>query len=227
MERKCVSCGADPGAGSFCQHCGARQPDAESAPAADQTPAAPPPEPSPPPPPPPQQPAQQPSPKRRGLGLGCLIVAIVVLGVVGVGGYIAWNFVNDEVLPGLEDATEAFSPLSESPPGPCFDIEERSGVLTGFEEVSCDGPRQAEVSFAALFEDGPFPGDQHLVDSATATCLTAFENYVGISPEQSAYDVDWMVPNENLWTSGVRNGICLVVTDDGSVLNGTVKGSNR
>lgn len=159
--------------------------------------------------------------------MGCLIVGIVVLGVVGVGGYLAWNFVNDEVLPGLEDATDAFSPVSESPPGPCFDIEEQDGVLTGFEEVSCDGPRQAEVSFAALFEDGQFPGDQHLVDSATATCLTAFENYVGISPEQSAYDVEWMVPTEELWASGVRNGICLVVTDDGSVLTGTVKGSNR
>jgi hypothetical protein len=28
-----------------------------------------------------------------------------------------------------------------------------------------------------------------------------------------------------MWAQGVRNGICLVVSDDGSVLTGTIKGS--
>jgi Septum formation len=170
---------------------------------------------------------QQAPPKRRGLRLGCLIVGIIVIAVLGVGGYLVWNFVNDEVLPGLEGTSDVFGPVSESPPGPCYDIQADDGVLTGWDEVSCDGPRQVEVSFAALFEDGPFPGDQHLVDSATNTCLTAFENYVGVSPDESIYDVDWMVPTEELWASGVHNGICLVVADDGSALTGTIKGSNR
>jgi hypothetical protein len=159
--------------------------------------------------------------------MGCLIVGVIVLGGLAAGAFLVWNFFNDEVLPGLEDATEVFSPLSESPPGPCYDIESESGVLTGWTEVTCEGPRQLEVSFAALFEDGAFPGDQHLVDSATKTCRTAFENYVGVSPQQSAYDVEWLVPTEELWASGVRNGICMVVADDGSPLTGTIKGSNR
>ena len=219
MERICASCGSDPGAGAFCQYCGTRQPDPAPPPSPDASPAG-----QPPATPPliPNVPA-----KRQGFRLGCLIAAVIILGGLGVGAFLVWNFVNNEVLPGLEEATDAFSPLSESPPGPCFDIQASNGVLTGWEEVACDGERDVEVSFAALFEDGPFPGDQHLVDSATNTCRRAFENYVGIPPDQSEYDVEWMVPTEDQWASGVRNGICLVVADDGSPLTGIVKGSNR
>lgn len=159
--------------------------------------------------------------------MGCLVVALVFLVALGVGGFFAWNFVNDEVLPGIEGATEVFSPVSESPPGPCFDIESANGILTGWDEISCEGPRELEVTFAALFEDGPFPGDQHFVDSANGTCRTAFENYIGISPEQSAFDMEWMVPTEEQWAAGVRNGICFAVSDDGSPITGTIKGSNR
>lgn len=118
-----------------------------------------------------------------------------------------------------------FTPVSESPPGPCYDLETEDGVLLGWSDVSCSGTRQVEVSFAALFEEGPYPGDDYLADTADDTCTTAFENYVGVSPEQSAYGVDWLLPTEAMWSAGVRKGICLVVADDGSPLTGTVKGS--
>ena len=155
------------------------------------------------------------------------MAGVVVLGLVVVGAYLAWQFVSDEVLPGIEETTELFTPLSESPPGPCFDLETESGVVTGWNEVSCEGPRQVEVSFAALFEEGPFPGDDYLNDNGADTCLNAFETYVGISPDQSEYDVNWLVPTEDQWADGVRKGICLVVRDDGSPLTGTVKGSEK
>lgn len=168
----------------------------------------------------------QPAPKKRS---GCrtlfLIIALGVIVLVGVGGYLGWRFLNDEVLPGIQESTGPFSPLSESPPGPCFDLESEGGILTEWDEVPCEGTRQVEVSFAATFEDGLYPGDDFLTDTAASTCLTAFENYVGVSPEQSAYDVDWLLPTEDMWIDGVRNGICLVVADDGSTLSGTIKGS--
>lgn len=125
----------------------------------------------------------------------------------------------------MQETTGQLSSLNEAPPGPCYDIATEDGILTDWTEVSCDGPRQVEVSFAASFEEGPYPGDQYLTDTAADTCTTAFENYVGATPEQSAYDLDWLVPTEAMWADGVRNGICLVVADDGSALTGTVKGS--
>ena len=145
--------------------------------------------------------------------------------LLAAGGFFGWRFINDEVLPGIEETAEIFSPISESPPGPCYDIETDNGVLTEWTEVSCSGPRQIEVSFAALFEERPFPGDDYLLNSAADSCLTAFENYVDVSPELSAYDLDWLLPTEAMWADGVRKGICLIVSDDGSALTGTVKGS--
>lgn len=219
MERKCPSCGADPGAGAFCQHCGTRLSDEGAQTGSEQpgTPGA--------PAPVAPQPVQQTPKKRSGLRTGCLVVGLLALAAVVIGAYFAWRFVSDEILPGIEETTELFEPVSESPPGPCFDLETENGVLTNWNEVSCDGPRQVEVSFAALFEEGPFPGDDYLNDNAAETCLNAFETYVGISPEQSEYDVNWLVPTESQWADGIRKGICLVVSDDGSVLTGTVKGS--
>ena len=148
-----------------------------------------------------------------------------MFGLLAVAAYFGWRFVNDEILPGIEETADVFTPVSESPPGPCYDLEAENGVLIDFTEVSCSGTRQVEVSFAALFEEGPYPGDEYLADTAEDTCTTAFENYVGVSPEQSAYGVDWLLPTEDMWSSGVRKGICLVVADDGSALTGTVKGS--
>lgn len=225
VERTCPSCGADPGAGSFCQHCGTRQPDGAGPAAGDSQDTPQTPESAPQPVAP--QPVQQTPKKRSGLRTGCLVAGLIVLAVVVVGVYLVWQFVSDEILPEVQEATEAFTPLSESPPGPCFDLESDDGVLTGWNEVSCNGPRQVEVSFAALFEDGPFPGNDYLTENASETCLNAFETYVGISPEQSQYDVNWLIPTEDQWENGNRKGICLVVSDDGSTLTGTVKGSER
>ena len=218
-ERKCPSCGADPGSGSFCQHCGSSL--VEGAEPSD--PAAPVAAPSPPP----QSVAPEPAPKRRGLQ-GCLIAGVIVLVLLVAGAFWVWRYISNEILPGVQETTDQFTSLSESPPGPCFDIEVAGGLLTDWTEVSCDGSRDAEVSFAAAFEaDGPYPGDDYLTDTAADTCQTAFENYVRVSPEQSAYDVDWLVPTEDMWADGVRNGICLVVADDGSAITGTVKGSEQ
>lgn len=154
--------------------------------------------------------------------MGAIGVAAVI-----VGGFFIWRFVSNEVLPELDETTDAFTAFSDAPPGPCFDVVAEGGVLIDWTEVSCDGPRQVEVTFAAAFEDGPFPGDAYLTESATTTCLNAFENYVGLTPEQSSYDYDWLLPTEDQWTNGLRNGICLVVADDGSTLTGTVKGSEQ
>lgn len=229
MERKCEPCGADPGVGAFCQHCGARQP-TDGAPAIpDSPPTPPPPTPDPPQavvPTPPLIPGQQTPVKRSGCRSGCLAVSVIAIVLVAVGGFLAWRFFNNEVLPGLQATVEEVDALSQAPPGPCYDLETDGGFLTGWTEVPCTGPRQVEVSFSASFEDGPFPGDEYLTDTAADTCVASFERYVGISPEQSAYDADWLLPTEEMWASGSRQGICLVVSDDGSALTATVKGSD-
>jgi Septum formation len=235
VERTCISCGRDPGTGSFCQHCGTRQPESvpEQPAATPQPPAPPPQQPEPAVPAPTQSPTavtppnivQGAQPKRSGCRTGCLVLAGIAFVLVVVGGYLGWRFFNDEVLPGVQETADQFNAASETPPGPCYDLETDGELLTGWTEVSCSGPRQVEVSFAALFDDGPFPGDEYMTNTAASTCLAAFERYVGTSPDASAYGVDWLLPTEEMWANGTRQGICLVVADDGSSLEGVVKGS--
>lgn len=154
---------------------------------------------------------------------------IVVVGVLAllVGGFFAWRFFNEEVRPQIDEATGSLTPFSETPPGPCVNVESADGLLASWDEVSCDGPRQAEVTYSAAFNDGPFPGQDYLENQASDTCRDAFEGYVGVAPEQSAYEFSWMVPTEETWAAGSRHGICFVVAGDGDVLTGVVKGSGE
>jgi len=155
-------------------------------------------------------------------------VTVVVVALLVIGAFVVWRIINDHVLPTVQEATDQFSTFSDVPPGPCYDLEvDDDNILTDWSEVSCSGPRQVEVSFAAQFEGGAFPGDDYLAGEAADTCAAAFENYVGIPEEQSVYRLDWIVPTENTWTSGDRQGTCLVVSEDGAALSGTVKGSER
>lgn len=224
MERVCPTCGRDPGAGSFCQHCGANLGEASSPLASQPQPA---PAPQAAPATPPNIVQQSPTKGRGFFGLGCLVSVFVLLALIVGGGFIGWRIFNDNVLPAIDEATASLNDSSESPPGPCYDLVTESGFLSGWTEVSCSGSRQVEVTFGALFNDGPFPGDEYLAAEAADTCAGAFESYVGISAEESQYEMNWLVPTEETWADGNRDGICLVVSADGSALTGIVKDSGQ
>ena len=231
MQHTCGSCGREAGSGSYCQHCGSQLSDGPE--------AIPTPSPTPDPQPRPQsvapttddeptaQPAPPARPQRSGWLTGCLIASVVVAALLVVGGYFGWRFFNDEILPEIQEVTGEAIPFSETPPGPCIDLEAESGLLADWTEASCDGPRNAEITYSAAFNDGPYPGDQYLADQATITCRDAFEGYVGIPPDQSRYGFSWIVPTEETWANGSRHGICLVIPGDGGVLTGVIKGAEE
>lgn len=255
LEPTCPSCGQDPGSGKFCQHCGTAL-DADPAPDPGPT-APPPPEPEPqpaaaapqadPPAPPAAPIAAEPAKKSRW-GIGCLVVALVLVGVVGVGGFFVWQWFDSEVLPQFRDTADSLSDatggleelgsgleeletlenlvtIEDAPPGPCYDFDLVDGFVDGFDEVSCEGEREVEVAFASDFEPGTYPGLDTLNEQAEASCDNIFERYVGVSQDESRYRASWLVPTEEMWVGGNLQGVCLIVSDDGSPLSGTVKGS--
>ncbi len=166
--------------------------------------------------------------KRSGCLTGGLVVGGLIVLAVIVGGFFAWRFFEDEIQPEIEEATSSgLIPFSETPPGPCIDVEGENGVLLSWSEASCDGPRSAEITYSAAFNDGPFPGDEYLAENAERTCRDAFEGYVGIPPDRSQYNFSWIVPTEQTWAAGARHGICVVVPEDGDKLTGVIKGSEE
>lgn len=127
----------------------------------------------------------------------------------------------------MEEVVDEFGTVAmvPGPPGPCYDLEVEGGLVTGWTEVACDGPRDVEAFFWAEFEDEPFPGDEYLADAAADTCTEAFAVYVGTTVDQSRYAIDWLVPSADTWAGGDREAVCLVTSGTDSPLTETVKGS--
>lgn len=162
-----------------------------------------------------------------------LIVVVVVLGLVAVGGLFAWRFIETEILPtvqgfqGMEEMVGQFETIDlvPGPPGPCFDMQVDGGLVTGWDEVPCSGPRDVESFFFAEFRDEAFPGDDYLADAAAHTCGEAFIVYVGTTVDASQHGLNWLVPSAQTWADGDRTAMCLIVAGDGEPITGIVKGS--
>lgn len=156
------------------------------------------------------------------------MTAVVVVAVTVVLGFAGWWWFNNNVRPQVEHAIDEFDAAMtemQAEPGPCLDLNVSNGVVDGWTEIDCDNPHNLEVTYWATFDDGPFPGDDYLAERALATCSDAFAGYVGLSPDDSVYDVRWVVPSAASWGSGDRHGVCLAVSDE--PMQETIKGSNR
>jgi hypothetical protein len=252
MDPSCGTCGREPGAGAFCQHCGAdlslarptaaevEGDDANVAQGTDSgaapTPGAPP----PPPPPqvvyvqaPPESTPQPSSGSKKGCASGCGITVLVALLAVAVAAFLGWRWYQANVAPTVEGIGTAFEDSfgdfaqSGDAVGPCFDLEfDDDGVVSTWSEVDCGGSRDAEVFHRWTFRDGSYPGMEALEAEAFDTCVGWFEDYVGVPYSESSLRVNWLVPTDTLWADGRREGVCTVGAAQGPLI-GPVKGSAR
>ncbi len=88
----------------------------------------------------------------------------------------------------------------------------------------CNSPHEFEVAGLMIREDVTgieFPGRLDLISNAQIGCETAFEQQVGTAYFDSAaeIDLDTITPSANTWDEGDRTVICLIVGQDGGVLN--------
>ena len=90
--------------------------------------------------------------------------------------------------------------------------------------VPCDQPHDTEVVASVLLDDGDFPGDDAVTAAAEDKCLAAFEQYVGISYDDSALEYSYYSPTEGSWTSGDREILCTVYDPNGKI-TGSLKGA--
>jgi hypothetical protein len=113
--------------------------------------------------------------------------------------------------------------------GDCFG-DFSGGTVSDVDKVDCDEPHQNEVY--AVFDsesDGDFPGEGDLSDEAEEECLgDRFEDYVGLSYDQSRYFASPIVPSEESWEeSDDREIVCYLHEQDGSDIDGSVEGSEE
>jgi Septum formation len=113
--------------------------------------------------------------------------------------------------------------------GECFERPEDLGSIEDFDTVDCDEAHFGEVYETFDVEGDDFPGDEAIAQQSEERCLAAYETYVGIPYEESAFGYFSIKPSEESWNEADdREVICVLTALDGeSELTGSKKGSNE
>lgn len=96
--------------------------------------------------------------------------------------------------------------------GDCFDTES----ITTVDEVTvidCARAHAFEVFGVSDYDAGSdeeFPGEQPLKDAADEACRAAFEDYVGIPYDDSAWSATFVNPSQATWEQGDREILCVL-----------------
>jgi hypothetical protein len=108
--------------------------------------------------------------------------------------------------------------------GDCFGATEGDEVAS-VQAVPCSEPHESEVFALVDYEDGDeWPGDEAITTFSDEECGAAFEEYIGMSYNESRYFITYLQPTEETWADGDREVVCLVVGPDGEPVTGSLRG---
>ena len=147
-----------------------------------------------------------------------LLAAVLIIGALAT---VACGPSRDES--GALDGAQDVSAL-DLQAGDCFNGGE-GDEITDVAGVPCGEPHVYEVYAVAEHPDGDFPGSDALQAKAEDLCVPPFEEYVGLSYEQSQFVVQTIDPSEETWQAGDRATLCVLSTEDKAEQTGSAKGS--
>lgn len=159
--------------------------------------------------------------RRPGPWLGT-VAAAAVLGVLGYNAFIApadRDASGTVVSAGTGDATSLHV-------GDCVStVSQDEDGFTDVPLVPCSQAHVSEVFATGTMTTSHYPSDDEMEAWVRATCLPAFQAYVGTAYDDSSWDVTTIAPVEGDWTAS--NPVeCLVETPDGSTWTGSARGSH-
>jgi len=92
--------------------------------------------------------------------------------------------------------------------GTCFDDPDTFEQVEDVPIVDCDEPHDNEVIANQDLTGSDYPGQDQIENRASQICYDQFSDYVGISYEESMYDIGWLYPTDETWAAGDREVIC-------------------
>jgi hypothetical protein len=96
--------------------------------------------------------------------------------------------------------------------GECIEsLSDLTGQISELPEVDCDEPHEGEVIFLFEHDDADeFPGLAEVTTEAEEECEgDAFEDYIGVSFDETAILVQPITPTEETWDAGDRESVCV------------------
>ncbi|ADB29711.1 hypothetical protein Kfla_0590 [Kribbella flavida DSM 17836] len=153
---------------------------------------------------------------------GGLVVAMIVFGLTDDDSYSAGIPQPSSSATGASDPDGIY--IDGLVVGECFDD---TGVEDEVKRQPCNGPHDGELYAVVTLPDHAWPGDRRMGDQAEAACDERFEQYVGISADESELEpVSWF-PDAAGWRGGDHDVYCTTYGPDEDRLDRTVKDSKR
>lgn len=131
---------------------------------------------------------------------------------------------------GCSAITSALAPSVPSiDVGECTNLDTPEGgtEVTDIPTVDCATDHKWEVYAEHKVDDGGFPGETSLQTQTEEFCVGEFQNFIGLSYDQSVYEIQYFYPTEETWTKADDRLItCLVGSSTGG-LTGSLKGVQK
>lgn len=119
-------------------------------------------------------------------------------------------------------------PVLQVDTGQCLLVDEALGAeVSKLPVVACDTPHSHEIFATVASESEVYPGLTALETFAERECYGSFEEFVGVSPFDSALFITWMVPSLEGWNGeDDRTVLCILGRKDDGQLTTTAKDLN-
>jgi hypothetical protein len=167
------------------------------------------------------QPALQPSMLGRLLRRFAWVPIVIVVALVG------WWFSAGR------DDTGAITrsgnmPIAEVRVGDCFDLKDpNADVIEEVDAKVCSEPHEYEMIFVGDMPGDTYPSVDAMDQFAYEACIPAFGSYVGLSYEQSRYDLTYVTPTEDSWNEGDHAVQCAAYDPANTELTASLRGANQ
>ncbi len=160
--------------------------------------------------------------------------------VIGVGVFLWWlvSFVGGFVGGGSEPAETPVPSAAQTPTtgsvissgeialGDCL-VVPTEDQFSEVRRVGCDTPHGGEVFLVADHPDGAHPSDEAFRSYTDTVCPSAFQSWTGSEVDaQDILDYSWFMPTEEGWTGGDRAVVCYLYLADGTLADGSYRGTN-
>lgn len=161
---------------------------------------------------------------------GKIILALILLAGAGVYAYLTGAKRDDT---GTIVEAGQLDPFSLQV-GDCFndpselgDAPDATSEVSSLAAMPCAEPHDNEV-YAVFDMDIPtYDSDEGMFNQAFDACQQRFDTFVGVSYEESEFDILALYPTQQSWQQDDREVVCAVFAMSGEQLVGSVAGTAR
>lgn len=99
--------------------------------------------------------------------------------------------------------------------------------MTEIDLIPCEEPHSNEIYHAYDLPEGDFPGADEVDAQAVEACKTEFETFIGLTYDESALEVNYLVPTQESWESDDDRTVLCFVYDPAADTTGTLADAAR